>query len=129
LEAAAKSSPNDVELIVTLAESYRNAGLANQAIPLYRRAIALDPTQLTAPVGLASILFQQGNYEESIRLWKDALAKNAGLDLVRTNLAMAQWQSGDLAGAEASLRKAIEISPGFQPAADLLKTLERRGLQ
>jgi Tetratricopeptide repeat/Cytochrome c554 and c-prime len=124
LEAAERDSPDDAEVLLYLAEIYHNTGQEDRAIPLYRRAMRLDPAQVTASAGLGGILFERGEDREAIRLWQDALAKNSGLVLVATNLAMAQWRSGDTAAAQATLRKVIDLSPGFQPARDLLKRLQ-----
>ena len=124
LEAAEWNSPDDPEVLLYLAEIYRNRGQQERAIPLYRRAMPLDPAQVTASVGLGGILFERGDYREAIRLWQDALSKNSGLVLVGTSLAMAQWRAGDLPSAESTLRKVIDLSPGFQPARDLLKRLQ-----
>jgi hypothetical protein len=124
LEAAERNSPDDAEALLYLAEIYRNTGQEDRAIPLYRRAMRLDPAQVTASAGLGGILFERGDDREAIRLWQDALSKNSGLVMVATNLAMAQWRSGELGPAEATLRKVIDLSPGFQPARDLLKRLQ-----
>jgi hypothetical protein len=123
LEAAAKDSPGDSEVLLYLAEIYRDSGQADRAIPLYRRAMQLDPAQVTASVGLGAILFERGQDAEAITLWQDALAKNSGLVLTATNLAMAQWRAGDKQAAELTLQRVIAVSPGFQPARDLLKRL------
>src|SRR5262249_55399331 len=120
LETAAGTSPEDVEVLLYLAEIYRNTGQHDRAVPLYERAIRLDPAQLTGSVGLGAIFFQRGRYAEAIRLWNDALAKNSGLMLTGTNLAMAQWRAGDQQTAASTLRKLIDLSPAFQPAVDLL---------
>jgi predicted CXXCH cytochrome family protein len=114
----------DPEAQVYLAEIYRIAGDIARAAPLYERALAADPAQVTAMVGLGAIRFQQQRDAEAIRLWSDALARNPGLDLTRTNLAMAQWRSGDRAGAQTTLRKGLDLSPGFRPAIDLLQKLK-----
>jgi hypothetical protein len=124
LEAAERNSPDDSEVLLYLAEIYRHSGQEDRAIPLYRRAMRLDPAQVTASVGLGGILFERGDNLEAIRLWQDALSKNSGLVLVGTNLAMAQWRAGDLPSAESTLRKAIGLSPGFQPPRDLMKRLQ-----
>ena len=119
-----RNSPDDAEVLLYLAEIYRNTGQEDRAIPLYRRAMRLDPAQVTASVGLGGILFERGDDREAIPLWQDALSKNSGLVMVGTNLAMAQWRSGDRAAAESTLRKVIDLSPGFQPARDLLKRFQ-----
>jgi Flp pilus assembly protein TadD len=126
LEHAAHDSPSDVEVLLYLAELYRTGDREERAIPLYRRAIELDPSQVTAPVGLGGILMERGQYAEAIGLWQDALAKNGGLELVRINMAMAQWRSGDLPAAERTLVKAIELNPGFDTPVDLLQKLREQ---
>lgn len=126
LQKAEREFPEDSEVLMYLAELYRNGGKVDLAIPLYQRAIRVRPEQVTASVGLGSIRMERGEYAEAIRLWEDALAKNAGLELVRVNLAMAYWRSGNLRSAEAHLVKAVELGPGFAPAADLLRQLRAR---
>ena len=64
---------------------------------------------------------ERGEYREAIRLWTDALSKNAGLELVRLNLSVAFLKIGDRISAELHLRKALELNPAFAPARDLLK--------
>ncbi len=113
-------------VLLYLAELYRNGGQEEKAIPLYRRAIDLDPSQATASVGLGGILMERAQYAEAIRLWQDALAKNAGLELVRINMAMAQWRNGDMPAADRSLSKAIELNPGFATPVDLLRKLREQ---
>jgi hypothetical protein len=125
LKAAERNSPDDVEVLLYLAEVYRGRDEYDLAIPLYRKAIRLDPAQVTASVGLGGIMMERGELAEATRLWQDALAKNSGLELVRTNMAMAQWKSGDLDGARRSLEKAMEMNPGFAAPAELLERLHR----
>jgi tetratricopeptide (TPR) repeat protein len=121
LEAAERTSPDDVEVLLYPAELYRKSDQEERAVPLYQRAIRLDRSQLTASVGLGAIFFEREQYNEAIRHWEDALSKNSGLVLVGTNLAMAQWRVGNRQAAEATLRRVIDLSPGFQPAVDLLR--------
>ena len=123
LERVVQERPNDVEVLLYLAEIYRNDGKNDRARPLYERAIRLDPGQVTASVGLGGILMEGGDYAQAIRLWNDALAKNAGLELVRLNLSVALLRVGDRAAAEANLRKALDLNPAFRPALDLLQKL------
>ena len=70
-------------------------------------------------------MMERRQFAGAIRLWEDALAKDAGLVLVRTNLAMAYWQIGDMANAERHLVKAVAMAPGFAAPAGLLAKLRR----
>ena len=125
LEQAVKENQSDVEVLLYLAEIYRNDGKNDLAGPLYQRTIALDPGQATASVGLGGVMMERGEYREAIRLWTDALSKNAGLELVRLNLAAAFLQIGNRTSAELHLRKALDLNPAFAPARDLLRKLEQ----
>ena len=123
LERAAVDSPKDVDVLVSLAEIYRNADQGEAARPLYQGALEVVAGQLTALSGLGAVAMEKGEYAQAIRLWTAALKKNSGLELVRLNLALAQWKTGDRAGSEASLRKALEINPAFAPARKALAQL------
>ena len=123
LQTVVKEAPDDVDVLLYLAEIYRNDDKNDLARPLYERAIALDPRQVTGSVGLGGILMERGDYRGAIRFWNDALSKNAGLELVRMNLALAQLKIGDRSAAEQNLRKAVELNPAFGAARDLLNQL------
>jgi tetratricopeptide (TPR) repeat protein len=69
---------------------------------------------------------ERGELAEAIELWQDALSKNGGLELVRINMAMAQWRSGHLPAAESSLLKAVSLNPGFATPVELLQQLRQR---
>lgn len=125
LEKTVRESPNDVEVLLYLAEIYRNDGKNDLAGPLYKRAIELDPGQVTASVGLGGIMMESGEYAEAIRLWNDALSKNAGLELVRFNLSVALLKTGDRSAAESNLKKALALNPAFAAARDLLAQISR----
>jgi hypothetical protein len=120
-----KAGAEDREALVYLAEIHRDAGRRERAEALYRRALRIAPGDVSALVGLGALVFERGDHAGAIRLWKDAEARNPGLVLARTNLAMAQWRSGDRDGARATLKQVMELSPAFQPAADLLRQLSR----
>jgi hypothetical protein len=126
LQPVERASPKDVEVLLYLAELYRNTDQANRAEPLYRRAMQLDLNQVTASVGLGAILMGRGEYAGAIQHWQDALEKNSGLELVRINLAMAQWRSGDLNAAERTLTRAVDLSPGFAAPLDLLQSVREQ---
>jgi cytochrome c-type biogenesis protein CcmH/NrfG len=121
LERAAREAPNDVEVLLFLAERYRNDGRNDLARPVYERAIRLDPGQVTASVGLGGIMMEHGEYAEAIRLWTDALSKNSGLELVRMNLAVALLRTGDRTAAISMLEKAVSLNPAFAPTRQLLE--------
>ena len=70
---------------------------------------------------------QYGNIEEAISFWNQALAINPAMLLVRANLAGALLRTGHAGEAQATLRKALEFNPTFQPARELLNSLTKTG--
>ena len=68
---------------------------------------------------------ERGDLVGAIPLFRDALLKNAGLQLVRMNLAVALWQTGDRPGAESVLRAAIALNPAYAPARELLTRISQ----
>lgn len=73
-----------------------------------------------ASVGLGGIVMEAGETAGAIRLWEDALSRNAGLELVRLNLTLALLRMGDRPFAEFHRRKAMSLNPALAPARDLL---------
>ncbi len=124
LESVVRERPDDVEVLLYLAEIYRNDGKNDRARPLYERAIRIDPGQVTGSVGLGGIMMEGGDYSQAIHLWTDALGKNNGLELVRLNLSLALLKTGERSAAEANLRKALDLNPAFPQALELLHKLK-----
>jgi TolB-like protein/Flp pilus assembly protein TadD len=93
----------------------------DQAVALFEKAIALDPEYAEPHVGLSFALFQLAHFyrgprvlmprayeaaETSIVLDDDLAAAHANLGRIKL------WWQWDWQGAEAELRRALELSPG-----------------
>ncbi len=104
--------PNDFSGHVRLGMAYHSSGRLDEAASEYRRATSLsnDPHKL-APleVALASAYLEKARFPEARDLYKNALP------YVKANADMYQEygkslkETGDLAGAEAALRKSIAM--------------------
>ncbi len=100
----------------------------DRAIALYRQALSLDPGFALAWAGLSNVHVMQGNYEFAPRVECYASAREAAQqalqlapDLAEAHVALS-WvrlnQDWDWAGAEAAIRRALELAPG---SADALR--------
>jgi predicted CXXCH cytochrome family protein len=129
LKRSVSLESSDAEALLYLADLYNrdidssHKRDRDRAIPLYERAIQLDPTQLTGSVSLGAIRMEQGQLDDAIRHWTDALRKNPALVLVRFNLARALVSTRRRAEAEQVLEGALKFNPAFQPAREALKVL------
>ena len=124
LEKALAHEAADPQVSLQLAFLHDRRGDEAKAIKLYRRATSLDPSLLIATVNLGGKLALQGRYNEASKLWEDALARNAGLEAARINLALAHRKRGNEAAARKELLKVLEFNPDSQTARKLLKNAE-----
>ena len=120
LKAVEAQQRDDVPALVQLAHLYDLRRDQDRAAALYERALRADPSQIAAANNLGAILLKRGRVADAIRLWSDAVARSPGSEAARMNLAMAQFRSGDLRSAEASLVKLLELNPGSTEARELL---------
>jgi predicted Zn-dependent protease len=56
-------------------------------------------------------------------LWREALALNPAMTLVRINLAKALLRTGNLNEAKVTLEKALQLNPASPEARDLLSQI------
>jgi tetratricopeptide (TPR) repeat protein len=73
----------------------------------------VDATKLTAEINAAIALARDGKVDAAIASYEAVLATAPGVPLVHYNLGATYKKKGDLAKAEASMRKALELDPGF----------------
>jgi tetratricopeptide (TPR) repeat protein len=72
----------------------------------------VDATKVAAEINAAMALSREGKTDAAIATY-EALLATAPLPLVHYNLGAAYKKKGDLPKAEASMRKAVELDPGF----------------
>jgi predicted Zn-dependent protease len=66
---------------------------------------------------------EQGQYDEAIRLFREALRISPALVLVRLNLAVALVKTGKPAEARPVLENALQFNPSFTAARELLSQI------
>jgi hypothetical protein len=123
LRKAQARNPDDVLVLSQLAQIHDQSGDENQAMVLSERVIRLDRAQVAVAVNLGTYYIKRGRAREAMRLWTDALARNPGLTSVSMNLAVAQYQAGDPAAAEATVLKLLEYDPDQETARQLLNEI------
>ena len=65
----------------------------------------------------------EGNTAAAIQLWRQALALNPAMTLVRVNLAKALLRTGNLNEAKVMLERALQLNPASPEARDLLNQI------
>jgi len=82
------------------------------------RQNAMDSQKIDFTIG--RIYMDQHKYQEAIKIFKEMLAREPGLDLARSLLAMALYDSGDHAQAKALLLVVKKENKGYDDALSLL---------
>jgi tetratricopeptide (TPR) repeat protein len=67
--------PNDGDMQVALADQYRQAGRFDEARQWYQRAISIDPENVAAAIGRATVDFARGEYDNAIAALQKLLAQ------------------------------------------------------
>jgi Tfp pilus assembly protein PilF len=104
--------PHNPNYLHNLASAIRKQGDFAGAERVYRQSIAVDPSHQPSYHGLASLLTEQGRQPEAMDLLVAWVDTQPYLAAPHIELARLQRDSGDPAGAEQSLRKALELQPG-----------------
>jgi tetratricopeptide (TPR) repeat protein len=99
------------------AEVLFKAGQQAQAEELFTQAVAADPTDPGALVGLGIIRQAQGDLPGAIRRFEEAVAVRPNHVEAYNNLGWAKALSGDLPAAEKDLTRALELAPGHIEAS------------
>jgi tetratricopeptide (TPR) repeat protein len=73
----------------------------------------VDATKLAADINAAIAFMREGKVDAAIASYEAILTTAPGVPLVHYNLGAAYKKKGDAVKAEASMRKAVELDPGF----------------
>src|SRR4051812_7038934 len=94
----------------------RYAGRFVEAREIFTGVQALRPESEIPLVALGTVAFEEGNFPEAIKKYRDALRLQPGSAYAYAQLAEAQIFHRDTEGARASLEKAISLDPRGQTA-------------
>ncbi|ROR29741.1 type IV pilus biogenesis/stability protein PilW [Inmirania thermothiophila] len=118
LQRAIAADPGNATAHSALGVVYERMGREAEADRHYRRAVELAPEDPNALNNLGRFLCARGGREEAMRLFERAAsAPGYGAPWVAwTNAGLCALAGGDRAGAEARLRRALQLNPRFAPA-------------
>ncbi len=128
LAALTAINARDYEAHIELAGILESLGDAAGATSALERAIYINPFDMGLHMRLASYSAEMGDWSKAIRERKAVLS----LDPVDRadalyQLALAYFESGDLASARRTVLRALEDAPGFERAQDLLLEIRATG--
>ncbi|WP_300301887.1 tetratricopeptide repeat protein, partial [Ferrovibrio sp.] len=115
LDDLVKKSPRRADAWFGLGQLHTQLGEAKPAAQAFKRAIQLAPQVVDGYVHLGNAYLRQGRVAQAIETYRDGL-KQQQHPLLHFNLGVALRQSGDIPGAIASYKTAIEQHPAYAQA-------------
>jgi len=121
--------PTDPALEAELARgvALHRAGRTGEAEAAYRSVLARAPEHAFALNYLGTLLASSGRLEEGIELLRRSVKRAAGVPELHLNLADAMTVAGRLDGAEAALKKALQLRRGPEVLVKLGRVLLQQG--
>ena len=120
-------NPNDLGALVNLADLYFDAGKFAQALPYYKRAIALDPDNPDTRTDYATALHGAGQDLASIHELESVLARHPGFPEALFNEGIVASAIGRRSEAIGAFTKFLAVAPKDRRAADARTALHNLG--
>lgn len=111
LERARRANPENVRVILHLADAYRAARRYDDAARAYGDALAASPGHPNATVGLAMVWQARGDDARAIRLLERVLAVYPDHQQAEFDLALVRFARQEVAAAREAWVRAAEIDP------------------
>lgn len=127
-QKANKLRPKDVKTLVNLGIALDNLSKAEAAQTYYRQAIAFAPLDSMASCRLATSLYAQGKFTESMDLLRGIIAKQPRAYCAYFTMGVAFADAGIYRDAIRMWKKVVELapaSPEAQSAKESVDVLER----
>ena len=116
LRGNVRTSPQNADDRLKLAEALYRIGDLDTAIDECRVAIALKPDHAQAHLQLGRALMAKQDWRASVTELKDAARLNPKLTLAHYNLGTAYYTTGNIKGAIQSYQQALALQPSFPDA-------------
>ena len=125
LEARVKTSPEDANLRLQLANLYYDSGLFTKAIEHYKKYLEKVPSNSDARIDLGVCYYNLSNFDEAISQIKIALKYSPKHQIGLLNLGIVNLSAGNTEEAKQWFKKAVDVNPNSasgQKAQELLNS-------
>ncbi len=124
LYKAHQLKPKDHRVMVNLGAGYDASGAPGPAQEWYKKALAIAPKDEVAMCRLASSLYAQSNYAESMKILRSMVDGNSGAYCAYFTLGVAFADAGIYRDAIRMWQKVVEIAPSSSEAASAKESIE-----
>jgi ligand-binding sensor domain-containing protein/tetratricopeptide (TPR) repeat protein len=114
LQQRVAADPGDAAAVNGLGVLLARGGYLGQAAARFSRVIELLPAFAGGYSNLGNILYEQGKYQEAVKLYEESLRREERPQ-VHVELALTWCELGDFAQAREHYRRAMALEPGIVP--------------
>jgi len=125
-EQALRLAPDQAQSYESYAKALSAAGLHERATAVWQRGLAHFPKLELMYLGLGGALFEQSLLKESCEIFRKGTVALPDSPDLHMGLGQMLDDLGDKAGAEAELRRALQLRPGWAMPVEALLTLLRK---
>jgi tetratricopeptide (TPR) repeat protein len=120
LKEAVLLDDSSVEILTNLAVALSKEGKQADARKIFDKVLKDKPDVLEAQVGLGLIMFERGNIDEAIEIFKQASKKGEAEAVIYANLGYSYEQKEMIDKAVSNWEKAIELDPTLKDVENKL---------
>lgn len=120
-----KRRASQAHVFATTAKGHRSRGDLPKAEQFYRRALGLDPRNITALAGIAEVMFERKLYDHAGSFAIQALEVFETMPETHVVLGDIALVRNETESARASYQRALAIRPDFWPAKKKLRDLSK----
>jgi len=124
LSKAHQIKPKDIKTLVNLGAASDAAGKSLDAQNYYRSALKIAPDDSVASCRLASSLYAQGRYDESMDLLRDVITKKPGSYCAYFTLGVAFADAGIYRDAIRMWQKVVTLAPTSPEAVSAKESID-----
>jgi len=114
------------EILTNLAVALSSKGKQKDARKIFERVLKDNPDMLEAEVGLGLIMFDRGDIDEAIEIFKEASKKSESEAFIYADLGYAYEQKEMIDKAVSNWEKALQIDPTLQDVGKKLKLYKNK---
>ena len=119
-----KTKPNDVALLVQIADLYKSAHQFREAAGYYAKSLSIDPRNAGVRTDMASCLYYAGDVDTAISELEKSLQYDPKYAGALFNLGMVRWKGKmDAPAAIAAWEQLLKVHPELQNKAGVEKLI------
>jgi tetratricopeptide (TPR) repeat protein/RNA polymerase subunit RPABC4/transcription elongation factor Spt4 len=125
LEKSIAANPDDMTLILQLANLQNDSGLHDKAIQSYEKYLDKNPSDADARIDLGVCYYNKSNFSKAISEMEEALKYAPNHQIAHLNLGIVNLSAGNLQTAKEWFQKTVDIDPNSDAgkrAQELLKS-------